>query len=202
MSNDVRVLERQFVWFPQCASEERQRELLEGVKAMVRAQGKPLKDYGSYVKLLSVIVGDGPRLRHRRWSDVPGAPVEVAERLVALYLERGHVALPLRKEGGYGCGLVEVLAFRQQGMLERHVDHVRGVVIVLSLGATANFYYRTPTQDGDSALRCASGDAVMFNSAGSAGIEHGISSFECDKPEWFQYEDYVRVCIQYRQAFD
>jgi hypothetical protein len=99
---------------------------------------------------------------------------------------------------------VEVLAFTQDGYLERHVDHVRGVVLVISIGATARFFCNSKSSatGRDLELSARSGDAVAFNSSGAANIEHGISGLDSDKPDWFQFRDsnFVRICIQYRES--
>lgn len=206
----MEVLHPQFALMRGCIDERMQIQLFKAIISMVRTQGKYLKDYGEgkYVKLLSVIVGSG--LRYESWDDVPGPGLEaLAERLTDLYHKGnregagGACISTLRKGDGYRCGMVEVLAFRKDGHLERHIDHVRGAALIISLGCTANFYFRPPKNDADVPCPVRSGDAVMFNSSAAAGVEHGIHSFDVDtKPSWFEFDDFVRVCIQFRQTFE
>ena len=43
----------------------------------------------------------------------------------------------------YTLGLVEVMEFDHAGWLEGHVDNVNCIIAVISIGMTANFWYRS-----------------------------------------------------------
>lgn len=119
----------------------------------------------------------------------------------------------------FACGLVECLGYISGSSLAPHVDHVHGINVILSLGATARFTFRVGDSGPEQRVALRSGDAIVFPAdgapplamdpavstaytcrAGYSNVWHRIESFDDDMPDWFRTPPYVRICVQYRQA--
>ena len=73
----------------------------------------------------------------------------------------------------YNIGLVEVYALRGPGKVDRHIDGVRGKMLILSIGAPATLCW--------GARGCASvesGDVYSFDGSLAAGVEHEVTVSE------------------------
>lgn len=186
-----------FAHIKNAISLERQKELLEGVKHI--GTGSKRYRYG-FTKLCAFIVGDEEKLEYKNWIDVPFQPAREAQILNTLVKQ--NTSHSMKCDDFYSVGMIECLGFEKGSTLNEHVDFVKGFAIIISLGATANFFFRVKDEEVTYTIKAKSGDAVMFPSHGAANILHGISSFDDDCPDWFHLQDYVRICVQYRQDFE
>jgi len=100
----------------------------------------------------------------------------------------------------YTVGLIEVLGYEEDSFLKPHVDHVQGVNIIISFGATTHFYWHTSADEPPHPITLTSGDAIIFPSHGKAEVWHGITHFDGNSvPDWFDWDPYARTCLQFRQ---
>lgn len=104
----------------------------------------------------------------------------------------------------FSPGLCECISYDKDGFVEAHCDCINGWVAVLSLGLSAEFWYRN--LDGSvETLTVQSGDAVVFNGSPALNIQHGVSKvFEDTTPEflvsqipWLKDK---RIILQIRQS--
>ena len=100
----------------------------------------------------------------------------------------------------YRIGMIEVLAYSVPGgFLEPHVDAVYGHAVIISVGATAHFWWSSAAHTERKVVELRSGDAVVFPSSLAAAVKHGITHFEPGTtPSWMSKE-HARICVQYRE---
>ncbi len=178
-------------------TEERQREIVEGIRRVAAdsAEVRPYR-YG-FDKLAAVIPGPGQL--YGSWEAVPGRLAQEAETLRA----RAREACP-RVPEEYNVAAIELLGYRRGSSLTPHVDCVAGWSIIITLGATACFYFSVGERAGEPqhSVLLRSGDAILFPTSHEDGVWHGIKGFEPDsEPEWFKMEPYCRLCLQYRSSY-
>jgi alkylated DNA repair dioxygenase AlkB len=190
------VLERVFVVLPGAVSVERQQQLVAGIKR-VHAEGGTMQRYRyGFDKLAAVIVG--PDQRYASWDDVPGCLAQDSEQLLA---QARAVCSEVPEK--YDVAAIELLGYRPGSSLTPHVDCVPGWSVIITLGATARFYFNVGARDKPQhvvALR--SGDAILFPTSHEAAVWHGIEGFEAgSEPEWFSTAPYCRLCLQFRASY-
>lgn len=99
---------------------------------------------------------------------------------------------------------LKCLGYEKDSVLHAHVDHVEGLNIIVSIGATANFEFFVGTTqaipDKMERVQLHSGDAVIFPTDGKSSVWHRITGFEDNVPQWFDVPSFVRVCVQYRSV--
>jgi hypothetical protein len=173
---------------------ERQVKLVSTVSKYLVSQQRPYR-YG-FDKLCAV-----PR------EDMPTETLAILEEPQKLLkaFEKQNISIPWIID--YKVALVEVLGYESASHLNPHVDHVKGITIIISLGATANFFFqigsRKERQKTEKQfVKVKSGDCIVFPTDRFSAVFHGIESFDDDKPEYFNCLHYERICIQYRQYRD
>ena len=103
--------------------------------------------------------------------------------------------------GTYNAQLVECLAYQQKASLRPHVDYVNGEAIILTLGADTHFFYGIGRRGTAHKVLLHSGDAIIFPTDKQSNVMHGIERFGEFTPDWFLFDDYCRICIQWRQGY-
>jgi hypothetical protein len=183
-SNLVGVaLDSLFVHIPKAFSWEEQVEILQSVKL-----GANVAPYRYGFDKLGVLMPD----------DGGGFDV-LSHSLKRLWecAQRTCESVPTTE---YDVHTIELLGYRAGSALHPHVDFVEGWSVIISLGATARFFFCVG--DGEKkTLNLKSGDAIAFPTCGKTKVFHGIESFDDDKPSWFVLRDYARVCIQFRSTY-
>lgn len=179
-------------------STERQQELVAGIMRVSRDAGPPQPYRYGFEKLAAVV--PGPAQRYAAWADVPGRLAEEAEPLRARARQASE-----RVPESYEVAAVELLGYRHGSSLSPHVDCVPGWSLIVSLGATARFYYAVGDRSGPrQTVLLQSGDAVAFPTSHADGVWHGIEGFEeRSEPAWFTAAaaPYARLCLQFRSSY-
>lgn len=200
----VELIHPLFAHIKNLISLERQKELLAGSKIIGTTRTR--YRYG-FTKLSSLIVGEDEKLKYKSWDECPFDMTREAHDINELVkrkvesLEREERERKMKLPDSYDVGMIECLGYEEGSILNEHVDFVRGFAIIITLGATTDFYFKVGTEE-EISVKIKSGDAVMFPSHGAANVLHGIRGFDDDCPEWFKFENFRRLCIQYRQSFE
>jgi alkylated DNA repair dioxygenase AlkB len=190
------LLESVFVVLPGAVSVERQQELVAGIMGAQEESGTTQGYRYGFDKLAAVLVGR--EHRYASWDEVPGRLAQDSERLVA---QAREVCAEVPEH--YDVAAIELLGYRPGSSLTPHVDCVPGWSVIITLGATARFYFNVGARDKPQhvvALR--SGDAILFPTSHAAAVWHGIEGFEAgSEPDWFSAAPYCRLCLQFRASY-
>ena len=116
-----------FVHIVGACSLEEQRELLEKAKSLRGSSSATPYRYG-FDKLAALELDSGPFL-------------QMSERLRDMATKASESLASF--SSGLPFGALEILGYREDSKLVPHVDWVSGLAVIVSLGATANFFFKT-----------------------------------------------------------
>ncbi len=91
------------------------------------------------------------------------------------------------------------------GMISKHCDKKKEIIMLYSLGCTANFFVKGKSMDNGLVFGFESGDCLIFDASKNADIVHGIDSIQPDTcpPYLHRYPFLIdrRICVQTRCQF-